>query len=81
MSMNQTESGRKAEGSGVGILCETRPAASVRSAASASGEPRLWLRTYLAAPDGLAVVVTDVELNRPGAVGEPQKTCGPAANH
>lgn len=50
-SMNQTESGCKAEGSGVGILGEMRPATSARSAASAMGEPRLQLCAYLTAPD------------------------------
>lgn len=64
MSMNQTESRRKAEGSGVGILCETRPVASVRSAASASGEPRLQLRIYLTAPDPMAVVAGRRTFNR-----------------
>jgi hypothetical protein len=37
--MNQTESGRKAEGSGVGILSDARPATSARSAASAMAVP------------------------------------------
>lgn len=53
--MNQTESGRKAEGSGVGILSVLRPATSARSDASAMGGPWLWLRVYLTAPDPTCV--------------------------
>jgi hypothetical protein len=49
--MNQTESGRKTEGSGVGILSDARPATSARSDASAIDSPWLWLHAYLTAPD------------------------------
>ena len=62
--MNQTDSRRKAEGSGVGILCEKRPATSASSAASALGEPRLRLSAYLTAPDITAVVAGSRGYNR-----------------
>lgn len=51
-SMNQTESRRKVEGSGVGILCVSRPATSSRQhRLSPMAKPRLKLSPYLTAPD------------------------------
>jgi hypothetical protein len=64
--MNQTESRRKAEGSGVGILGDTRPAASGRNAASALDGPWLQFRAYLTAPDGEGLGVAGVRFNRSG---------------
>lgn len=71
--MNQTESRCKAEGSGVGILSETRPATSARSAAFAQGEPKLQLRAYLTAPDRMAVVGVRCAFNRRIRLSRPAK--------
>ncbi len=48
--MNQTESGRKARGSGVGILAERGPL-SANGALPCPKGPRLQLRACFAAPD------------------------------
>lgn len=50
--MNQTESGRKPEGSGVGILCVREARCfSVRRRLRLEDGPRLPLHAYLTAPD------------------------------
>lgn len=52
VSMNQTESGRKPEGSGVGILCVREARCfSVRRRLRLEDGPRLPLHAYLTAPD------------------------------
>ncbi len=51
-SMNQTESPRKPEGSGVGILCDREARYfSAKRRLRFEGGPRLRLHAYLTAPD------------------------------
>src|SRR5690606_5745390 len=60
--MNQSESPRKAEGSGVGILCVRGPLLQRAAPPPPRNGPRLQQRAYITAPDGGALTTLSAQL-------------------